>query len=318
MSVWLADGTLDHLRDVADWPDLGERYRITGRLGRGGMSTVFSAHDERLDREVAVKVLDVNDAGAAALRLAHEAHILARLEHPGIVPVHDAGRLPDGRIFYAMKLVRGRRLDEAISAFAVPASAFALRATADRSADRAGELPFDPLSVVARVCDAVSFAHAQGVVHGDLKPENIMVGPFGEVLVMDWGVAAVVTGAGADEGLIAGTPGFMAPEQAAGAAVDLRADVFGLELQAVMPPPLARPLAAIAARAMATDPAQRYQSAAALAAELTRYRQGKRVEAHRESLWERCARLVMRYRVPIGLVLAYMLMRVLLILWFGR
>jgi len=328
--VWLADDTLDHLRDVADWPDLGDRYRITGRLGRGGMSTVFAAHDEHLDREVAIKVLDVSDPASMALRLAREAHILARLEHPGIVPVHDAGRLPDGRIFYAMKLVRGHRLDEAIglrsggsSAFARSASAFALRASADKSADRsdrpmAREALSDPLNIVARVCDAVSFAHAQGIVHGDLKPENIMVGPFGEVLVMDWGVAAVVTGA--SEGLIAGTPGFMAPEQARGAAVDLRADVYGLGalLRAVVPSPLPRPLEAIAARAMAADPAERYQSALALAADLTRYRHGERVEAYRESLWERCWRVISRYRVPIGLVLAYMLMRVALIVWLGR
>jgi eukaryotic-like serine/threonine-protein kinase len=302
---WLADDTLDHLRDVADWPDLGDRYRITGRLGRGGMSTVFAARDERLDREVAIKVLDATDAGATALRLAREAHILARLEHPGIVPVHDAGRLPDGRIFYAMKLVRGHRLDT-------------LRSEGPADPSRAAESLADPLSIVARVCDALSFAHAQGVVHGDLKPENIMVGPFGEVLVMDWGVAAVVTGA--SEGLIAGTPGFMAPEQARGAAVDRRADVYGLGalLLAVVPPPLPRPLAAIAARAMATDPAARYQSAAAFATDLTRYRHGDRVEAYRESLWERGRRLVSRYRVPIGLVLAYMLMRVALILWFGR
>lgn len=297
--VWLADRTLGHLRDVADWPDLGQRYRITGRLGRGGMSTVFAAHDERLDRDVAIKVLDVRDPSAGALRLAREAHILARLEHPGIVPVHDAGTLPDGRVFCAMKLVRGRRLDEVMAGD--------------------GSLS-DPLSVVSRVCDAISFAHAKGIVHGDLKPENIMVGPFGEVLVMDWGVAAVVTAAGPGDGLVAGTPGFMAPEQAAGAPVDLRADVYGLGalLQAVAPQPMPRRLAAIVARAMASAPAERYQSAAALAADLTRHRDGERVEAYRESVVERCARFVRRYRVPIGLVLAYMLMRVLVLLAFDR
>jgi serine/threonine protein kinase len=293
VSTWLADRTLEHLRDVADWPDLGDRYRITGRLGRGGMSTVFAAHDERLDREVAVKVLDVRSADAAAVRLAREAQILARLEHPGIVPVHDAGTLPDGRLYYAMKLVRGRRLDQVIAA------------------------P-DALTIVGRVCDAVSFAHAQAIVHGDLKPENIMVGPFGEVLVMDWGVAAVVTGAA--EGLVAGTPGFMAPEQAAGKAVDVRADVYGLGalLEALSPPPLPKRLAAIVARAKDGDPARRYQTVAAMAADLARYRDGAPVDAYRESIVERGVRIARRYRVPIGLVLAYMLMRLLLILAFGR
>jgi eukaryotic-like serine/threonine-protein kinase len=313
VTEWLADGTLAHLRDVADWPDLGDRFRITGRLGRGGMSTVFEAHDERLDREVAIKVLDVGDAStfapgasadkrAAVIRLAREAHILARLEHPGIVPVHDAGVLPDGRFFYAMKLVRGQRLDQLISGVGPTDS------------------PVDPLAIVARVCDAVSFAHAQGIVHGDLKPENIMVGPFGEVLVMDWGVAAVVTGATSADGVVAGTPGFMAPEQAAGEAIDLRADVYGIGalIRAVLPQPMPRPLAAIAEHAMAADPSERYQSAAAIAADLTRFRRGERVEAYRESFVERCARLIKRYRVPIGLLLAYMLMRVLLILWLGR
>lgn len=293
MSSWLADHTLAHLRDVADWPDLGERYRITGRIGRGGMSTVFAAHDERLDREVAIKVLDARPADAAAMRMAREAQILARLEHPGIVPVHDTGTLPDGRIYYAMKLVRGQRLDQALPA------------------------P-DPLTIVGRVCDAVSFAHAQGIVHGDLKPENIMVGPFGEVLVMDWGVAAVVTGAA--EGLVAGTPGFMAPEQAAGKAVDVRADVYGLGalLEAVAPPPLPRRLAAIVARAKHVDPGARYQTAAAMADDLGRYRDGAPVAAYRESVFERGARIAYRYRVPIGLVLAYMLMRVLLMVALGR
>lgn len=313
MTEWLADGTLAHLRDVADWPDLGDRYRITGRLGRGGMSTVFEAHDERLDREVAIKVLDTSDHSVTAARLAREAHILARLEHPGIVPVHDAGVLPDGRFFYAMKLVRGQRLDELIASVRSGQSGAGNRQSGIGS-------PIDPLALLARVCDAVSFAHAQGIVHGDLKPENIMVGPFGEVLVMDWGVAAVVTGATSVEGVVAGTPGFMAPEQAAGGTVDRRADVYGIGalIRAVLPPPMPRPLAAIATRAMAPHPSERYQSATAIAADLARYRRGERVEAYRESFLERCVRVIKRHRVPIGLLLAYMLMRVLLILWLGR
>ncbi|MCA1586987.1 MAG: serine/threonine protein kinase, partial [Acidobacteria bacterium] len=250
MTAFLRDSTLAHLRDVAEWPDLGPRYEITGRLGRGGMSTVFAARDRTLDREVAIKVLVGTGADdGLAQRLLDEAHILARLEHPGIVPVHDAGTLPDGRVFYAMKLVRGHGLHQAI-----------VHQTS------AG----DRLALVARLCDAVSFAHAHGIVHRDLKPENVMVGPFGEVLVMDWGVARRVDDLGAGTA-VSGTPGFMAPEQEAELAGDGRVDVFGLGalLRAILPAPMPRPLAAIAAKATAAEPRDRYPSVDALAADLT-------------------------------------------------
>ena len=197
MTGWLADRTLAHLRDVADWPDLGERYEVTGRLGRGGMGAVYAAYDRSLDRDVAVKVLDAADCeeGAAA-RLMNEATILARLEHPGSVPVHDAGTLRGGRVFYVMKLVRGACLRDEI-------------ATATHSTPQR-------LDTFLRVCEAVSFAHSHGIVHCDLKPENIMLGPFGEVLVMDWGVAVSLGAARRSESVVVGTPGFMAPEQEKG------------------------------------------------------------------------------------------------------
>lgn len=299
MMADLPDSTLDHLRDVAEWPDVGARYEVTGRLGRGGMSAVFAAVDRALDREVAIKVLDdPGDSQALRQRLLDEAHILARLEHPGIVPVHDAGVLPDGRVFYAMKLVRGRRLHEAV----------------DQEASLA-----ERLGLVVRLCDTVSFAHAHGIVHRDLKPENVMVGPFGEVLVMDWGVAGRIGEPGRD-GIVAGTPGFMAPEQEAGQVADPRIDVFGLGalLRAVMPAPPPRPLAAIAAKATAIDPANRYPSVPALADDLRRFQNGEPVRAYRETVVERTRRLALRYRVPIALVAAYVLMRALLILWLGR
>jgi serine/threonine protein kinase len=102
MTRWLPDDTLAHLRDVAEWPDPGPRYEVTSRLGRGGMGAVFAARDRVLDREVAIKVLDQRVTSGDAARLADEATILARLEHPGIVPVHDAGTLEDGRVYYVM------------------------------------------------------------------------------------------------------------------------------------------------------------------------------------------------------------------------
>jgi serine/threonine protein kinase len=286
------------LRGAAAWPDLGDRYEIRGVAGRGGMSTVYAARDRVLERDVAVKVVDVADRrGERVTRLSQEAHILARLDHPGIVPVHDAGLLPDGRAFYVMKLVTGRRLDAAVAA--IPAMG-------------------DRLALFGRVLDAVQFAHAHGVVHRDLKPENIMVGAFGEVLVMDWGVAQAGPVTAEADRIVVGTPGFMPPEQAAGApAVDVRADVFalGAVLASMFDDPAPAPLAAIARKAQAVDPAARYPTVAELAADLRRFRDRERVSAHDESLGERLLRIYRRYELPILLVLAYMIMRVTLLLW---
>jgi serine/threonine protein kinase len=249
-----------------------------------------------LDREVALKIVERPQDEA------NEARILARLEHPGIVPVHDFGQLPDGRLFYAMKRVRGDRLDRWMASG---------RDLAER------------LGVFLRVCEAVAFAHAHGVVHRDLKPENVMVGEFGEVLVLDWGVAQLRN---VDCGLrigdgegnsIAGTPDYMAPEQARGdAAVDHRADVFAL---GVMLESIAEtvPVLAIARKARSADPAARYQNVQALAADVSRFLAGRAVEAHRERLVDRLARFGRRYRLPILLVLTYLVVRVLL-LWLVR
>src|SRR6185436_8634560 len=159
----ISDRAIDRLREAASWPELDARYEITGVAGHGGMGTVYIARDHVLDRDVAVKVIDLADLkGSRAARLEREARILARLDHPGIVPIHDAGQLADGRAFYVMKLVNGRRLDEVMR---------------DRSSIA------DRLTLFGRILDAVAFAHAHGIVHHDLKPENVMVGGLGEVYV---------------------------------------------------------------------------------------------------------------------------------------
>ncbi|HYB52941.1 MAG TPA: serine/threonine-protein kinase, partial [Thermoanaerobaculia bacterium] len=208
---WLSDEAVARLRLAGDRPDLtGTRYTIREELGRGGMGTVYLADDSILQRPVALKVLSAEGSdGTSAERLLQEARVMAQLEHPGLVPVHDAGTLPDGRVFYAMKLVRGQRLD--------------------RYASEQPSLA-DRLAVFRKVCDAVAFAHARGVVHRDLKPQNVMVGAFGEVLVLDWGVARRAEDPPEPGGTILGTLGYMSPEQARGDVerVDARADVFAL------------------------------------------------------------------------------------------
>jgi serine/threonine protein kinase len=323
--TWLSDAALTRLRGAGEWPDLSAtRYELRGVLGRGGMSTVFRAFDRELQREVAVKVMSPDTEGTVA-RLRTEARVLARLEHPGLVPVHDVGTLADGRLFYVMRLVRGKRLDE--------------HARQERSLAAL-------LRLFERVCEAVAFAHAQGVLHRDLKPANVMVGPFGEVLVLDWGLAKLVGEAPAPaaaapsppvpaeaaalavladaptrtrRGTVLGTPGFMAPEQARGEvdALDERADVYALGamlrfLIEAREKDAPRALQAIAAKALAPDPPERYASVAALAADVSRFLSADPVLAHRERLLERARRLVSKHRVPIALVGAYLLMRVLL------
>jgi eukaryotic-like serine/threonine-protein kinase len=294
----ISDRAIDRLREAAAWPELDARYSITGVAGHGGMGTVYVARDQLLDRDVAVKVLDLADQkGVRAARLQKEAGILARLDHPGIVPIHDAGVLPDGRTFYVMKLVQGRRLD-------------ALLAAHPSLSDR--------LNTFARVLDAVAFAHAQGVVHRDLKPENVMVGSFGEVYVMDWGVAQDHHADG--EPAVVGTPGFMPPEQEhPGDRVDARADIFalGAMLTHVAGPAAPSALKAIAEKARRPDVAVRYQDVTSLAADLARFRNQESVEAHRESAAERAVRLYRRYELPILLLLAYVVMRFALLVFRG-
>ena len=292
----ISNRAIDQLRAAASWPDLDARYEITGVAGYGGMGTVYVARDHVLDRDVAVKVLDIADQrGSRAARLQREAHILARLDHPGIVPVHDAGTLADGRAFYVMKLVKGRRLDELIR-------------------DR---LPLaNRLTVFGRILDAVAFAHAHGVVHRDLKPENVMAGGFGEVYVMDWGVAQD----GPDtEAIVVGTPGFMAPEQALARGVDPRADVYalGILLALVSGDAAPAPLRAIAQKARHADADGRYQTVDELAADLTRFRNQDPVQAYRESAGERIIRLYRRYELPFLLIVAYIVMRFVLLAWRG-
>ena len=217
---------------VAEPPSPASRYLLEGELGRGGMGVVLLACDTAFDRLLAVKVLRETVAGQAEAerRFLDEARLTAQLQHPGIPPVHDVGRLEDGRPFFAMKLIRGRTLEQLLRERPTPAD--------DRPRF---------LDVFEQVCQTLAYAHARGVIHRDLKPHNVMVGAFGEVQVMDWGLAKVLaegrahTAAAKEEpispaetltqaGSVVGTPAFMPPEQARGETdrLDERSDVFGL------------------------------------------------------------------------------------------
>jgi tetratricopeptide (TPR) repeat protein len=284
-------------------------YVVERELARGGMGRILLATD-RQARAVAIKVL-LESSERGLRRFLREMQITARLQHPSIITLYEAGRWPSGEPFFAMKLVQGRTLREEL---------------AERTAlnDRLALLPR-----LISVTDALAYAHAQGIIHRDLKPGNILVGAFGETVVIDWGLAKLC-GSSADAsepsgtveppshsydttqyGTPIGTPAYMAPEQARAEALDERADVYGLgallyhvlsgrppyagwsardvlaQVDVGPPPPLAKlmpglptDLVAIVTKAMMPAPGDRYPSAQSMAEDLRRFSAGQLVSAH--------------------------------------
>ncbi len=326
------------------------RYAERTLLSRGGMGRILTARDVRLGRRVALKELE-DDHPDARARFAREALLTARLEHPSIVAVHEAGCWPDGEPFYAMRLVPGRSFDKVIAAATTLEQRLAL------------------VPHVLAVAEALAYAHRERVIHRDLKPHNVMIGEFGETVVIDWGLAKDLdaassspTGprapAAADAGAtvageILGTPAYMPPEQAEGRVADERADVYaigailyhlltgappfvgktGLEaLEALRhgaPAPVVerapdtpRELRAILDRAMARDVGARYPTARELADDLRRFQTGQLVGAHRYTLGELTRRWIRRHRGVVaigGLALATLLVvGVTSVVWIVR
>lgn len=289
------------------------RFEHRGELGVGAMGRVWLAFDRWLGREVALK--EPRNLEAAE-RFSSEALLTARLEHPGIVPVYDVGASPEGRPWFAMRIVRGQALDTVLGE--------------RTSLSERLEL----LRNLLTVCETVAFAHDRGVVHCDLKPANVMLGAFGQTQVIDWGLALALEGEAA-RAPGAGTPRYMSPEQARGEPIGPATDVFSLgailfEVVAGRPafpqttaaeaigalrrgevprlgvalPEVPADLAAIVDRAMAVEQDQRYPSASALAADLARYLDGRRVVAHDYSAGELLRRLLRAWRRPLAVAAA--------------
>jgi hypothetical protein len=288
------------------------RYVILGEHGRGALGRVSRAHDKELGRDVAIKEL-INRDQVGEARFLREALLTARLEHPGIVAVHEAGRWPDGTLFYAMKLVSGRSLRELIAERPAVEQRIAL------------------LHHVIAVADAIAYAHRRNIIHRDLKPANVVVGEFGETIVIDWGLAKDLTttdepslasgqmpSSGDSEltsvGTVLGTPAYMAPEQGRGEPVDQRADVYAIgvmlwELCAPnrVPPTQGRhrmlrqagidgDLATIIDKALDPKPARRYPDAGALAHDLRAFKSGARITARNYSALGALAHWTRRHR----------------------
>jgi hypothetical protein len=310
------------------------RYELGREIARGGMGRVVEATDTRLARVVALKeVLKVDDDVLA--RFAREMRITARLEHPSIVPLHDAGTLPGGAPYYVMRKISGRPLEQLV-------------AEADAVPQRLVLVPH-----LVAAAQAIAHAHARGIVHRDIKPSNILVGELGETIVIDWGLAkvigepedppaaaAVATALPIDEGdpiqtragIVFGTPGFMAPEQLRGAPITPGGDVYALgatlyHVLARKPPHYSRSademmraavrgpatpirevvpgvppeLGTIVDKALAHDPATRYQDARQLAEDLQRFLSGQLVASHQYSPRERLVRFLRKHRLPVGI-----------------
>jgi hypothetical protein len=307
-----------------------DRYDIKEEIARGGIGRILRARDLRLDRVVALKELHRDDP-AVVERFLREIRITAQLQHPNIIPLHEAGRWPNGQPFYAMKLVDGKTFARALA----------------EATGLVGRLLLLP--VLVDVAEALAYAHGQGIMHRDLKPANVLVGPFGETVVIDWGLAkhvdeldarlgALIAGGGGYEttiGVVIGTPAYMPPEQARGRPVDLRADVYALgamlyhlvagrspyadddgddilkRVRDTAPAPLSRvvpdaprDLVAIANKAMARDPDARYPTAREMAEELRSYLTGGLVGAYRYGLLELLQRFYERRRAIVLTVVA--------------
>jgi hypothetical protein len=313
------------------------RYQLGAEIARGGMGRVVEATDTLLGRTVAIKEA-LGGEREALRRFARETRITARLEHPSIVPVHDAGTTASGSPYYVMRKVSGRPLERLVS-------------IADSLDKRLALLPH-----VVAAAQAVAHAHSRGIVHRDIKPSNILIGDFGETIVIDWGLAKVIgepdepTQAEPDAseslrtkaGVVYGTPGFMSPEQLRGASVDERCDVYALGatlyhllsrkpphhaktaeemMKAAMagpPPSLAElvpgvppELSTVVDKALAQDPQARYPNATSLAEDLVRFLTGQLVGSHEYSTRDRVLRFVRNNRVPVtvaataGILLAF-------------
>jgi eukaryotic-like serine/threonine-protein kinase len=227
----IALGTLEGDSDLAEGTP---RYGAQTLIAEGGMGEVHLCRDQRVGRDVAMKVVHPRHRARRDLevRFLREARVQGQLEHPAIVPVYDIGRDAAGNLYFTMKRVLGTTLEDVI-----------VKLRANDPETRRQYPRHRLLAAFASLCQAVHYAHVRGVVHRDLKPSNVALGGFGEVYVLDWGLAKInedrldapqmgreqaeIDGAGKTEaGVVLGTPGYMAPEQARGGAVDVRTDVF--------------------------------------------------------------------------------------------
>jgi len=296
---------------------LADRYELRSNLGRGGMGVVYLAQDRVLGREVAIKLVEPALLGDdTTRRLKDEARLIGELAHPGIVPVHDLGQLDDGMVYYVMEVVRGATLAEWI---------------------RHSHSLQEKLRLFERVCQPVAFAHARGIAHRDLKPTNIMIGEFGQVLVMDWGLArrCALAIAATDNEARVGTPGYRAPTSHSEVVNLIADDVYALgavlhftltgrdpqQLADLHPravdPRVEVRLDAICALATHAAAKRRYATVLELQADIAAYLDGAAVRAYPERWYHAALRWSRRNVWLLALLGAYLAMRIAVAVFSG-
>jgi serine/threonine protein kinase len=296
---------------------LAGRYKIGPIIGQGGMGTIFTALDTRLQREVAIKFMktEAMHVDGAIESFMYESELLGALEHPGILPVIDSGVDEKGVPYYVMKVIKGRTLGQLIFE------------QSKMSGETRKESVVKLLRIFSQLCQTLAFVHYKRYIHRDVKPDNIMVDEFGVVILVDWGLARAMSAGDnrpdaskTSTGLVKGTPLYMSPEQIVNSsgALDGRSDLFAMgailyEILVGKTPfdaidalailakikkgrylsprrarsDIPRPLESIVVKALELDANKRYQSTAALGADIDSFLDGSRVEAHSPDLWER-------------------------------
>ena len=341
----LDDGGAELLRSLPVKPRR-DRYKFIRSIGFGGMKAVLLVEDRDTGREIAMAMIpDFRERPKRDLeRFVTEARITAMLEHPGIVPVHDIGVDASGAPYFTMKYLRGKPLDKVI------------KKLRKGDPETVGYFThFRRLQIFIRVCNAIDFAHSHGICHLDIKPMNINIGDFGEVVVLDWGLARTLDENGhakLDELRPKGTPGFIAPEylnRASAVQVGIRSDIYslggllyalltleaplaGLEIEDILRhtaigdvprPSQAAPgrdipvaLDAVCMKAMARNPADRYASVTELRNEINAYMAGFAPEAEHAGILRRCGLFLARHYTMILFILAAVLAAILIAVLF--
>lgn len=312
--VSLAESSYD--KNSSDGEDGVGRYKVLGHLGTGAAGQVFEVQDLNFDRKIAVKFLhpQAADRSDRMFDFINEAKLSAQLEHPNILPIHDVNISDSGMLYFSMQKASGKSLKDLLDDFQDEGHLSKdIRDINDR------------VTIIMKVCDAIAYAHSRGIVHQDIKPSNIMIGQYGEVVIVDWGTATYVDEARSGRGELVGTPIYMAPEQARREQPDYTSDIYCLgstlfhilllrfptwsdnldtfwemKKQGIINPVtrderkhVPGPLLSIVLKAMDPEPGLRYKSVRDLLTDLKAFQSGQKVKAHRDSIvdiWKRLYR----------------------------